>query len=281
MKRLSDEQLVTAHVMFLRAEGRRPNTISGRTCTVRAFRHSLRDATLRTATSEDVYRFLATRGWSAGTRRIRHAHLRAFYGWMVLEEHVRRDPTIRMMAPRTPRYQPRPISDESLRLALDVSADPRVRLALMLSAYCGLRASEIVATHGRHLSGSTLHVPDGKGGISAPVAVPAHLAAHLRTLPSNEYWFPNRYGDAPMTANGLQRLVRHHMRSLDLPERLHSCRHWHATTLLQHTGNLRVVQEAMRHSSPQTTAVYTKVSMTERAQAVALLPDLTRPECAA
>ena len=32
----------------------------------------------------------------------------------------------------------------------------------------------------------------------------------------------------------------------------------------------------MRHSSPQTTAIYTKVSMAERAQAVALLPDLTK-----
>jgi site-specific recombinase XerD len=39
----------------------------------------------------------------------------------------------------------------------------------------------------------------------------------------------------------------------------HSLRHTFATSLLGKTGNLRLVQKALDHESPQTTAIYAHV----------------------
>jgi site-specific recombinase XerD len=169
MRRLTDEQMNMMHRQYLMATGRRPNTVRRRKETVVSFQRTLRGIPLRDARPDDVYAFLGTRGWSAGTRRTYHAHLSSFYGWAAREGHVKADPTARMTAPRSGRYLPRPIDSGALT------------------------------------------------------------------------W------------------------------------HWYGTTLLEKTQNLRVVQEAMRHEDPATTAVYTKVRATEIAQAAALLPDLTVP----
>jgi integrase/recombinase XerD len=48
----------------------------------------------------------------------------------------------------------------------------------------------------------------------------------------------------------------------------HSLRHWYASTLLDDGADLRTVQELLRHTSIQTTQVYTKVRDERRVSAV-------------
>ena len=60
--------------------------------------------------------------------------------------------------------------------------------------------------------------------------------------------------------------VKHaHLRS-DLS--IHACRHTLAVRLLKKTGNLRLVQMQLGHSSPQTTAIYADVSFEDRQTAL-------------
>ncbi len=49
---------------------------------------------------------------------------------------------------------------------------------------------------------------------------------------------------------------------------IHSCRHSLAVRLLKKTGNLRLVQLQLGHSSPQTTAIYADVSFDDRQKAL-------------
>lgn len=49
---------------------------------------------------------------------------------------------------------------------------------------------------------------------------------------------------------------------------IHACRHTLAVRLLKTTGNLRLVQMQLGHSSPQTTAIYADVSFGDRQQAL-------------
>jgi integrase/recombinase XerD len=48
----------------------------------------------------------------------------------------------------------------------------------------------------------------------------------------------------------------------------HSLRHWYASTLLDDGADLRTVQELLRHTSIQTTQVYTRVRDERRVSAV-------------
>ena len=59
-----------------------------------------------------------------------------------------------------------------------------------------------------------------------------------------------------LTAQGLQRIWKRAISKASLPRELsiHAARHTLATTLLRKTGNLRLVQKALGHSSPVTTA---------------------------
>ena len=59
-----------------------------------------------------------------------------------------------------------------------------------------------------------------------------------------------------MTAQGLQRIWKRAIKRASLPKELsiHSARHTLATHLLKKTGNLRLVQKQLGHSSPVTTA---------------------------
>jgi len=67
----------------------------------------------------------------------------------------------------------------------------------------------------------------------------------------------------PLTSQGLQRIWKAAIRHAGLPTELsiHSARHTLAVCLLRKTGNLRLVQKALGHSSPTTTAnLYADVS---------------------
>ena len=58
-----------------------------------------------------------------------------------------------------------------------------------------------------------------------------------------------------------------------VPGSAHSLRHFYGTqTLRSSGGNLRVTQELMRHASPATTAIYTKVDDEQMRAAVDALP---------
>ena len=75
----------------------------------------------------------------------------------------------------------------------------------------------------------------------------------------------------PMTARGLQQAWKSAVRRAGLPDELsiHSARHTLAVVLLRKTGNLRLVQKQLGHSSPTTTAnMYADVTFADMQDAV-------------
>ena len=74
-----------------------------------------------------------------------------------------------------------------------------------------------------------------------------------------------------MTSRGLQQAWKAAVRRAGLPDELsiHSARHTLAVVLLRKTGNLRLVQKQLGHSSPTTTAnMYADVSFADMQDAV-------------
>ena len=142
----------------------------------------------------------------------------------------------------------------------------------------GLRVSEIsqlkLADIDLSRGGNSLIVRKGKGNKQRVVK----FSSKLKTLileyleyrnKSSEYLFPSERQEY-MTPNAIQKVFKKWALKAGLPERysIHSCRHYYASALLKVSKNLRLVQQQLGHSSPQTTTVYAQVLDDEIDEAV-------------
>ena len=79
--------------------------------------------------------------------------------------------------------------------------------------------------------------------------------------PTSSLLFPGRFGRS-VHIDVIRRALRATVAGLGLSKRvtLHSFRHGFATHLLEDGAEMRVIQQLLGHSSPLTTAHYTRVS---------------------
>lgn len=214
-------------------------------------------------------------GRAPESRRTYVSHARAWFGWALKVGLVDHDPTVCLTQPRIPRALPRPISDEDFRLAVEL-AKPKARAMLLLGGFCGLRCQEIAGLHWSdlHLSNHepTLFVRDGKGGKQRVVPVPAPVLAALTAL-GRQRSGPMFYGlDAhQMTGPAVSNSLNSYLKRLGLEITAHQLRHRYATTAYRLTKDIRLVQELLGHSSPNTTAVYAAFDQSQTVDMVAAM----------
>lgn len=179
---------------------------------------------------------------------------------------------------RAPREKKLPVilSVEEVLTILGRVRLPRYRVCLSTIYSCGLRLQE-----GRHVgvqeidSGrGMLHVRHGKGGKDRYVPLPERTVELLR-----EYWlshrnpvwmFPSEGKDhvdlgkstEPMHKSSVQDAFRAALKETKINKAasVHTLRHSWATHLLEAGVNLRLIQEYLGHSSPQTTSIYTHLT---------------------
>ena len=130
----------------------------------------------------------------------------------------------------------------------------------------GLRVSEIAALKleeiDRKRGGNSLIVSHGKGDRLREVKFSSTLKTLIQDfldyrISDSEYLFPSQRQDH-MFPTAIQKVFKKWAKRSGLPSRysIHSCRHFYASALLRVSKNLRLVQQQLGHSSPQTTTVY-------------------------
>ncbi len=241
--------------------GLRPNTIRVRV-EVLARMSTFVGKPLRDVSEADLLRWeqTAVAGRAAETRRAYVSHVRVFFRWAKTAGIVSEDPSTRLTNPRLDRPLPRPVADDVLRQAVTL-AKPKMRLMILLGAFCGLRCQEIAGLHWtdvRHQDvQTTLVVREGKGGRERVVPVPGvvleAMVAHGRRRSGPMFYGDDAAQISPQSvSSSLNRFcVRH---GLDFTA--HQLRHRYGTTAYMLTKDLRLVQELLGHGSPQTTARY-------------------------
>ncbi|WP_167762318.1 tyrosine-type recombinase/integrase [Blastococcus sp. CT_GayMR20] len=234
---------------------------------------------LREASEADLLRWeqAAVAGRAAETRRAYVSHVKAFYRWAVLAGIVAADPSSRLTNPKLSRPLPRPVPEDVLRQAV-AAAKPKMRLMILLGAFCGLRTQEIAGLHWTDLGSAdgqtSLLVREGKGGKERVVPVPGPVLEAMIAYGRRRSG-PMFYGmdAAQISAKSVSCAVNRFTRRHGLDFTAHQLRHRYGTTAYQLTKDLRMVQELLGHGSPQTTARYAAYDTTQTVDMVQAMTD--------
>ena len=215
-------------------------------------------------------------GRKASTIARRVAALRGFYGHLVRERILSRDPTEHIEQPRLSRPLPKTLSREAVAALVespDISTARGLRDRTMLELLyaSGLRASECLALRVGDVNRSAGYVQCmGKGRKERLVPIGAEALAWLeRYLASarprllgagreSPLLFVNPHGRA-LSRQALWQMVLRAARRAGLRQRVspHTLRHCFASHLLEGGADLRSVQTMLGHADIATTQIYT------------------------
>jgi integrase/recombinase XerD len=256
--------------------------------TLDAYRRDLRDffallarrrVSPLTASPDDVVAWMEAQrkaGRKAATIARRMAALRGFYGHLLRERVVERDPTEHLEQPRRSRPLPRTLSREmvaALVEAPDVTTARGLRDRAMLELLyaSGLRASECLALRLGDVNGTAGYVQCmGKGRKERLVPIGAEALAWLERYLAvgrpqllgagreSPLLFVNPRGRA-LSRQALWQLVLRAARRAGVRQRVspHTLRHCFASHLLEGGADLRAVQTMLGHADIATTQIYT------------------------
>lgn len=230
-----------------------------------------------------IYSLAAVNKGSSVARKL--SALQTFFGYLVREKKVERNPLLGVSRPKPEKYMPVFLSvDEIFQLMEEpderdsFAARDRALLELMYSA--GMRVAEIVNLNQGSLDFDTGMVTvSGKGNKErlVPMGAPAVEALH-RYFPQRQTLLRERLGrghstDAEVlfvnnrgsriTTRSVERLVAHYAERAGILIRVtpHALRHSFATHLLEMGADLRIVQELLGHASLSTTQKYTHLTI--------------------
>ena len=228
----------------------------------------------------EIQEFLAFKFPTSKSRSISRllATLRRFFRFLLRENKIKEDPTLKIQTPKIPKSLPKSLSEdevESLLEAPDIKTDVGMldRSMLELLYACGLRVSELVGIQLTEviLSDGVIRVT-GKGsktrlvpmGEEAVDWIKKYLAKSRQNILNKQtskfLFVTNRGGE--MTRQAFWYLIKKYalMANIDKPMSPHILRHAFATHLINHGADLRVVQMLLGHSDISTTQIYTHVA---------------------
>ncbi len=221
---------------------------------------------------------LTKRGMQANTIRVRLATLGSLGKWAVRRDKIQRNPLDLLTRPRRRARLPRVPRWEAVEAFIERCPRWRDKALLALMAYGGLRRTELVTLDvGDFVPTFGLRRLVGKGGHEAAVPLPQvardilskYLAAERPKAADSDPLFVVRFRtrggrieERRMLSNRVWKIVRAVGRLAGMAElHPHAFRHGCGVELLRRThGNLRAVQEHLRHADIQTTTIYTRLT---------------------
>ncbi|MBP7272389.1 MAG: site-specific tyrosine recombinase XerD [Saprospiraceae bacterium] len=216
-------------------------------------------------------------GLSATTQARIISGIKAFYKFLLLENHIQHDPTGILDSPKLPRKLPDTLSHDEIQQLLhsiDMSDPLGVRNRAMLETLyaCGLRVSELVTLKLSNIfyeeefvritgkNNKERIVPIGAEAIKFIRMYVETIRIHHEHLPkeSEDIVFLNRRGK-PLTRVMVFLIIKILVEKTGIEKTIspHTFRHSFATHLIEGGADLRAVQDMLGHESITTTEIYT------------------------
>lgn len=250
------DALSKQHIEWLEAQNDwARNTIASRTRVLKSVGNA------STATREDLEAWWQSRTHLApGTRAVDLSHLREFYKWCLIYEHLEKDPSIRIRPPRQGNVvHEHKMADEDVdRLIRDLGGTTDMARCVMLGAGAGLRVAESAALDWSHVSSAedTIRVERSKGMKTRLVPVSPELISMLARGAAQRSGNVVAAGGVPYTPAQLQRKLNRAIRAAGSDLTSHELRHRFGVSAYRASQDILAVGEMMGHSSVNTTKIY-------------------------
>src|SRR5690606_18435660 len=202
--------------------------------------------------------------------------IKTFFGWLVKEELLLRDPSAKINAPKKPKRLPKALSVEELEMVRESCETLRERALIETMYSTGCRLSEIANMKKSDINYQEMSMRViGKGDKERIVYLSVKALHHLRKyLVSRgddcEYLFVTiRRPFRKMTGRTIERIVDKIEERAKLDKKLtpHTFRHTKASLMMENGAELADVQHILGHENPSTTLVYAHVSEERKKQA--------------
>ena len=206
------------------------------------------------------------------------ATLRRFYRYLLRENKIKEDPTLKIQTPKIPKSLPKSLGeDEVARLIkapnIDSSSGLRDRAMIELLYACGLRVSELVSILLTEVSindgvirvtgkgNKTRLVPMGEEALDWIKEYIKNARQCILKKQTSNFLFVTNHGGA-MTRQAFWYLIKRYTITANINKSIspHVLRHAFATHLINHGADLRVVQMLLGHSDISTTQIYTHIA---------------------
>lgn len=262
--------------MFLsakRLEGLSQLTLDGYLIELRMF-HGYVDKATVLITTPDIRSFLASnRIWAVGTVDKKLSVLKSFFSWLVGEELLLRDPTVKIKSPKKPKRLPNALTVEELEIVRESCKSLRERAFVEVMYSTGCRLDEIA-----NMRISSINHQDrslkiiGKGNKERIVLFSFkamhHLNKYLNTRKNPldakcDYMFTRDRRPYTKLSNGAIGLaVTMIGKRVKISRNLtpHVFRHSAATHMMEAGADLADVQDMLGHEDASTTQIYARVS---------------------
>lgn len=195
--------------------------------------------------------------------------LKSFFGWLVGEEVIKRDPTMKLKTPKTEKRLPKALTIEELEMLREACNTVRQRAFIEILYATGCRLSEVYALNKDSVNFQTMSTNViGKGNKEREVYFSWKALYHLkkylktRTDDCDALIVTERKPYRRLSKRGIQYEINQIAKSAGLEKRVspHTLRHTFATLLLNNGAELVAIQELLGHSSPDTTLRYARIT---------------------
>lgn len=268
---MNDADLLSGYIADMRFRNLSEGTIRVR---LRYLSFFVRDVGFTDATEQKIVLWLS-RPISPKTRAMWISTLNSFYTWAnhnhLFADTPRGDgwnPVADIGKPRLHARSPRPMEQDDLQRALSL-ADDRMRAWLLLGSLAGCRCMEIAG-----LSREDVREAQGVLRLLGKGDKERFVPLHPDVLAALQQFGMPREGrlwgeeDAASVSRKINRFLH---KDVGTKSTAHTLRHYFGTVVYRSSQDLRLTQELMGHSSPQTTAGYAAADQTKAAGVVSNL----------
>lgn len=241
-----------------------------------AFERFSRKAVVQITTA-DIRQYLAQdKGWKMSTVDTKLSILKTFFGWLVVEEILLRDPTAKINPPRKEQRLPKGLSIEELELIRETCQTLRERALIEVFYSTGCRLSELANMKIADINMQNMSMKViGKGNKERMVYLSFKALYHLkkylndRTDDCESLFITLRKPYRGVGNRAIQREISNIESRVSISKKLtpHVMRHTFAQLSMDAGIELADLQHLMGHSNPSTTLIYSNVSEERKQQA--------------
>lgn len=265
--------------MYLSArtiEGLSKKTLDGYKIELSLFARSIDKPTVQINTA-DIRKYLASNNnWMVSTVDRKLSAIKSFFGWLVEEELLLRNPASKIKPPKKPKRLPKGLSVEELEIVRDSCKDLRERALIEVMYATGCRLSEIQYMkisdiNSQEMSMNVIGKGDKERTVYLSIKAMHQLRKYLNSRNDDcDFLFvTERKPIRMMSDRNIERIVDKIEQRAKISKKLtpHTFRHTKATLMMESGADLADVQQILGHERPETTLVYAHVSEERKKQA--------------